>query len=190
MVQSLSFRRLRWRLRGAWQWPVFGLLFVVDAVIVEHLPFHGEGPDTAGALLLSGFFNLVAVALGAPFVGMLLRRRRPDLPKLIARDYAGTALLAAVTLALLFGGLRHRSWLHAEARTRVAVMTATHDYVLSSAPRFKSGLMAQDLLRETPDLYRACVYGGDAKPLCLFVNTSQSPPGVTLDPSREANRHN
>src|ERR1700733_9302675 len=144
MDQSLTFRRLRWRLRGAWQWPLFGLLFVVDAVLGTQLPFHGTGPDTAGALLLSGFFNLVAVALGAPFLGMVLRRRRPDLPKLIARDYAGAALLGAVTLALLFGGLRHRSWLRQETRTRNAVMLAAHNYVLSAAPQYKSGLMAQD----------------------------------------------
>jgi hypothetical protein len=190
MVQSETFRRLRWRLRGAWQWPIFAVLFVVDAVIVTKLPFHGSGPDTFGALLLSGFFNLVAVALGAPLLGMLLRRRRPDLPKLIARDYAGAALLCAVTAALLFGGLRHRSWLHAEQRTRIAVMTATHDYVLASAPKYKSGLMEQDVLRETPDLYRVCVYGGSSTPLCLYVNTSQSPPGVTRDGSSEPNRHN
>jgi hypothetical protein len=177
-------------MRGAWQWPTFGVLFVVDAVLVTRLPFHGEGPDTAGALLLSGFFNLVAVALGAPFAGMLLRRRRPDLPRLIARDYAGTALLVAVTLALVFGGVRHRAWLGQEHETQAAVLAATHDYVLASAPAFRSGLMAPDMMRETPDLYRVCVYGGDARPLCLFVNTSQRPAGVTRDGSREPNRHN
>ena len=49
MVESIRLRRLRWRLRGAWQWPVFAVLTVVDAVLIARLPFQGEGPDALGA---------------------------------------------------------------------------------------------------------------------------------------------
>jgi hypothetical protein len=38
MVESVRWRRLRWRLRGAWQWPAFVVLTVADAVIVARLP--------------------------------------------------------------------------------------------------------------------------------------------------------
>ena len=31
MVESVRWRRLRWRLRGAWQWPAFIVLTIVDA---------------------------------------------------------------------------------------------------------------------------------------------------------------
>ena len=108
MVESVRWRRLRWRLRGAWQWPTFALLTVLDALLVAWLPFQGEGGDAVGAVLIVGFFNLLAVAVVAPFLGMALRRRRPDLPFVIARDYAGTALLVTIFLALLAGGLLHR----------------------------------------------------------------------------------
>src|SRR6478735_3878658 len=90
MVESVRWRRLRWRLRGAWQWPVFAVLTVLDAMLVAWLPFQGEGGDIWGAVLLVGFVNLLAVALVAPFLGMAVRRRRPDLPRVVARDYAGT----------------------------------------------------------------------------------------------------
>ena len=89
MVESVRLRRLRWRLRGAWQWPTFVVLTVVDAVLLVRLPFQGEGADLFGALIVAGFFNVLAVALLAPLGGMLLRRRRRDLPFMIARDYAG-----------------------------------------------------------------------------------------------------
>src|SRR6478735_6517735 len=69
----------------------------------------GEGTDAIGAFLVAGFFNLLAVALLAPAFGWLLRRRRRDLPFMIARDYAGTALLVLTTCGLLAGGLVHRS---------------------------------------------------------------------------------
>ena len=50
----------------------------------------GEGTDLVGGLLLAGFLNLVVVAVLAPLAGTLLRRSRPDLPAVVAGDYAGT----------------------------------------------------------------------------------------------------
>src|SRR3954470_342759 len=121
MVESLRWRRLRWRLRGAWLWPAFALVTVVDAVLAARLPFTGEGADAFGAVLFAGFVNLVAVALVAPLAGFLLRRRRRDLPAFIARDYAGTGLLVLLTAALLTGGLLHRSALAGKRQERRAV---------------------------------------------------------------------
>src|SRR3954462_11728286 len=97
MVESVWRSRLRWRMRGAWQWPVFGLSTVADAVLIARLPFEADGPDALGAVLLAGFFNLLVVGVAAPLVGLAVRRRRRDLPVVVARDYAGTALLCLVT---------------------------------------------------------------------------------------------
>jgi hypothetical protein len=187
MVESVFWPRLRWRMRGAWQWPAFAALTVVDALLVARLPFHGDGPDAIGALLLAGFFNLLVVAVAAPLAGVVLRRWRPDLPRMIARDYAGTALLALVTALLVAGGLAHRPGLDEENADRAAALAAVQRYVRSQAPRFVG---APDLVREETDLYRVCVSGPEARPLCLFVNTGQVPAGVTRDPAREANGHN
>ncbi len=191
MVESVFWPRLRWRMRGAWQWPAFAALTVVDALLVARLPFHGDGPDAIGALLLAGFFNLLAVAVAAPLLGALVRRLwRPDLPRMIARDYAGTLLLLCVTAALVAGGLIHRAGLLAEHRARAAALVATRHYVVAQAPAFRRGLAAADVQQEETDLYRICVYGSDPLPLCLYVNTDQVPAGVKRDPSRVPNRHN
>ncbi|HWK30355.1 MAG TPA: hypothetical protein VNS09_27560 [Solirubrobacter sp.] len=187
MVESLRWRRLRWRLRGAWQWPAFVALTAVDVLLLTRLPFSGEGGDAVGALLLAGFANLIAVAFLAPLLALAVRRRRPDLPVLIARDYAGAWLVAAITAALLAGGLSHRGAVRAERADQRAVYAAVHAYVLASAPRFAGGLGEVDALELEPEHYRACVPGPDPLPLCLFVNTDQTPAGVQRDPAREPN---
>jgi hypothetical protein len=188
MVEPVWRRRLRWRLRGAWQWPTFAVLTLVDAALAAWLPFSGAGADAVGAFLLAGFVNLLAVALLAPFAGMTLRRRRPDLPFFIARDYAGTALLAVITCALLAGGLLHHSALTAERADREAVFVAVHKYLEAEAPAFAPYAGAMDTRLLEPDSYRACVYRPQEKlPLCFFVNTDQSPAGIKRDPARAAN---
>jgi hypothetical protein len=185
MVESVRWRRLRWRLRGAWQWPAFIVLTIADAALVAWLPFQGGGTDAMGAFLVAGFFNLLAVALLAPVFGWLLRKRRKDLPFVIARDYAGAALLVAITCGILVGGLIHHSEVIEERDDEAAVSAAVHTYVAHQAPRFVGGTI--DSVRLETDHYRACVTATEKLPICLFVNTDQRPAGVVRDPSREPN---
>jgi hypothetical protein len=188
-VERVWPRRLRWRLRGAWQWPAFVVLTLVDGVLLYKLPPWADGPPGVfPGVLLAAFFNLVAVAVVAPFVGWLVRRRRPDLPRFIASDYAGTWLLVAITAAFLAGGLLHRSEAKAEERREAAVARAMHDYVVSEAPQYAAGLQHIDTVKFEPDHYRACIPGRDERhALCLFVRTGQDPPGIKVDTNQEPN---
>jgi hypothetical protein len=187
-VERLWPRRLRWRLRGAWQWPAFAAFTLLDGVLLAKLPFTGDGADLFGGILLAGFINLVAVAVLAPAAGRALRLRRPDLPRLIASDYAGTATLAAIALLLLAGGLLHRPARVAEDADERAVAAAVHDYVVAEAPEYARGLGAIDALRILPEEYRACVPGPDpSRWLCLIVSTDQRPPGITRDEDQAPN---
>jgi hypothetical protein len=187
MVESVRLRRLRWRLRGAWQWPAFFVLTVVDAVLLVRLPFQGDGIDLFGALIAAGFLNVLTVVLLAPLGGMLLRRRRRDLPFLIARDYAGAALLLAVSAGVLAGGLIHRSALAADRADRAAVSAAVHDYVVRREPGYRPGLALLDMIQTEDARYRACVPDAGELPLCFYVNTDQSPPGIVRDTERYPN---
>src|SRR5437763_1211339 len=101
--------RALWRRRGAWLWPVFVCLTVADAVIGHALPPIGDTQSVFAAALLGAALNLFAVIVLSWPLSLLLRRLRPDLPKLVARDYAGTFLVAAVTAVLLSTGLMHRA---------------------------------------------------------------------------------
>ena len=189
-MEQVWASRLRWRLRGAWQWPLFGALTVADAIVLHYLPLAGDnGAGPFGALLLSGFFNLVAVAVGGPLGGALIRRRRPDLPKIVASDYAGTAAMLALAAVLLTIGLVHRPAVSEDRGAFEAGMARVRMYVAHNAPaEFRRHVDAATSMRFGHDLYRTCVPGDEPRrALCLFVTTDETPPGIRLDPSRAPN---
>ncbi len=189
-MERVWSRRLRWRFSGAWQWPAFVVLTLVDGVLLTvQPPYSGGPPAVFPGVLLAAFLNLLAVAVVAPLLGLLVRRRmRPDLPRAIAADYAGAWLLVSITAVILLGGLVHRSAAGAENARERAVARAMHDYVVSSAPEYMGGLDHIDAIRIERDRYRTCVPGPDEQhALCLYVRTDQQPPGITRDTSEEPN---
>ena len=134
-------------------------------------------------MLLAGFANLLAVTVLAPPLGLWLRRRRPDLPRLVAANYAGAALLAAISVLLVAGGLLHRSAVRAEERARAGRRRRDARLRRRAGAASTAARSAPiDAIRLDDDYYRACVPGDDARHwLCLFVSTDQHPPGVTRD---------
>ena len=182
--------RLRWRWRGALQWPLFVALTVADALILGWLPIAGDGGTAfVPALLLAFFFNLLAVAVVAPLVSMRLRRRRRDLPKVIADDYAGTVLLGVVTLGFVVGGLIHRPALQDAERDFVAQQQTARRFIATRAPQeFRGRVAESDTILLGEDYFRTCVPGPNPRRwFCVFVNTDENPPGVTVDTSRVSN---
>jgi hypothetical protein len=77
-----------------------------------------------------------------------------------------------VTAALLAGGLAHRPALQASQDAERAAAAAAHAELRGPV----------DLRRLEPDYFRACAAGADPRRArCVFVSTSQSPPGITRD---------
>ena len=188
-MERASLTRLRWRLRGAWMWPAFVLLTVADALLLHALPIATDGIDLVPATLLSGFANLLVVAVVAPLSGRLLRRRRPDLPRAVAADYAGAALLVAVTGVVLVGGLLHRPAVQRAERDLRVQAAAARTFLLTEAPpAVRSRLGAADTIRLADGSYRTCVpEGRPRRAFCVFVRTNQNPPVVRADPDRSPN---
>ncbi|MEO8690655.1 MAG: hypothetical protein ABI611_20855 [Solirubrobacteraceae bacterium] len=186
---SVWVTRMRWRMRGAWLWPSFVVLTLAEGIALDVLPIEGNGPGgIVPGMLLAGFANLIAVAALGPLAGHRLRRRRPDLPRPVADNYAGTALLCAIAAAMIGLGLVHRPSVLAEQEARRAQFAAVHDYVAAQAPQYRAGIALADSMRLEDDYYRTCVPGPDPKRwLCLFVNTRQRPAGVSLDHDRAPN---
>lgn len=176
-------------MRGAWMWPAFATLTIADGVLLHLLPFGGDGWDLVPCLIASGFANLVVVAAFAPAGGLLLRRRRPDLPRAIASNYAGTVMLGALAAAFLAGGLIHRPLVEEKDRDLRLQFSVAREYFAGQAPpQYRTRLDHIDTLKLESDLYRTCVPGDDPRrALCLIVDTSQSPPGIREDPGRETN---
>jgi hypothetical protein len=188
-MRSEVLTRWRWRMRGAWMWPSFVGLTALEALLLHVNPLAGDRTDLVQGALLAGFANLLAIAVGAPVAGHLLRRRRRDLPHEIARDYAGTALLVALLAVFAGVGLAQRSDRLQRERERALAVAGVQRYVASRGDAAQRAHAAYaDARRLGPHLYRACVPGARFERwLCVYVDTAQSPPGLTLDRSSESN---
>jgi hypothetical protein len=184
-----GLRRLRWRLRGAWLWPTFAVVTLLEVPLLHWLPLAGERTSAVGALLLAGSLNLIAVALVGGLGGVALRRRRRDLPKVVADDYAGTAALAFVAAVFVAVGLVHRPELAAQRAAFDEQSLAVRRWIEANANGFeREHVGAATTLRIDADLYRTCVPTSHPRRwLCLFVDTSASPPGIRPDLNRESN---
>ncbi|MEA2171183.1 MAG: hypothetical protein QOF76_4483 [Solirubrobacteraceae bacterium] len=185
----MDVTRLRWRLRGAWQWPAFVAATVAEGVLLNSLPVWGTGAGgLVPGLLLAMAFNLIAVAAFAPLAALLVRRRRPDVPRAIAKDYCGAAFVGVLLVALLAGGIAHRSTVREDTRARAATARALSVYVHNQERTYLARLDQMTVLKIDTAFYRGCVPGRDpGRALCLFVNTDQSPAGVKRDPEQIPN---
>lgn len=180
---------MRWRLRGAQLWPAFAIVTVFEMPLLHWLPLAGERTGLLPALLLAGCLNIIAVALVGGLGGVLLRRRRRDLPKVVADNYAGTAALGAVALVFVAVGLAHRPEI-ADERARFDEQSlAVRSWVdVHGDAVTRAHVNAATTVRIDTGVYRTCVPGGDPRRwLCLIVETSVSPPRITQDPNRESN---
>jgi hypothetical protein len=182
-------RRMRWRMRGAWLWPAFVVLTVLEMGLLHWLPIAGESSGFVASLLLAGCLNVGAVAFLGGLGGIALRRRRRDLPKVVADNYAGLAALGGVAAALLVAGLLHRPELNAHREAFVLQSAAVRLWVEAHGDAYaRAHVDRADSVLVDEDLYRTCVPGPDPRRwLCLVIDTSQRPPHVRRDASRESN---
>ncbi len=188
-ITAQTARRLRWRMSGAWLWPSFAVLTVLDALLINQQPLSGSHTGMVPAMLLAGFVNLLVLVLLAPPLARWVRSRSGSLPKVVAFDRAGVRLLGGVTIVFFILGLLHRDAAQAQRDEFHAQSEAVRLYVAhNAAAQYRRNIDRADSVHSGPGLFRTCVPGdGAARPLCLLVYTDQSPPGIQVDPSREAN---
>ena len=72
--------RLRWRLRGAWQWPAFALFTLGDGLILHLLPPTRAGANLVAGVIVASFANLVLVGAAAPWAARRIVERRTRAP--------------------------------------------------------------------------------------------------------------
>jgi hypothetical protein len=165
--------RLRWRLRGAWLWPSFVVLTLADGVIVHELPLSGSSASLVGAWILGVVLSLLAiVVLGGP-LSNVVRRLRPDMPRVVARNYAGALLTLAVTLALLAGGVAHGHVITDDRNAFDDAVARAEAYIGAHAPaEFQSELTRLNTYEvQPPDIYRTCApNSSQTRFWCVVVN--------------------
>ena len=189
--------RIRWRLRGAWMWPSFVAITLVDGLILHLLPPVRTGVDLIPGILLATFGNLVLVGLVAPWLARRLwSNRTPAAPGAPARaqrevlvDRVGTGLLLASVVGVLAAGLAARPVVVSETEDTERNAEAFRTFVLSqNSPELARNLETANTIRLGEDYFRTCIARDDRERyFCAFVDTSVDPPGVTRDGSAEPN---
>ena len=167
--------RLRWRRAGAWLWPAFVAFTIVDAVIGHDLPPAGSTETLFAAALLGLFLNLLGVLFLSRPLGWALRRVRPDMPQVVARDYGGTIVVLTLTATLLLAGVIHRPAIETSQRAMRDAIARAQAWIGDRAPdEFRRNLQVVSLLAiQTGTIYRACVPNVEnTKTYCVIVNRS------------------
>jgi hypothetical protein len=173
-MDGVWLARLRWRRRGAWLWPAFVAMTVVDGVIGHLLPLAGDRQSVVAGALAALVLNLIGVILLSRPLGIALRRARTDLPAMVARNYAGTGVVLAITVVLLAVGLLHHSSVLAGRRMMQDAVARAQAWIGDHAPaefRRNVGLLSTYAIQS--GIYRACAMSDDhARTYCVIVKTS------------------
>lgn len=189
-AESFWRARLAWRFRGALLWPLFVVLTVAEGILLTQLPIAGDGGTALpSGLLLAATLNLIAVAAIGPLLAIWLRRRRADLPKVVAQDHAGTAMLVVVLVSFVVAGAIHAPQKADAERDYTAQAHAAAEYIRTQAPaEYQDGIGAMTTIKMEDERYRTCAPGDDPdRWFCVLVSTDTSPPGITRDKSGESN---
>ncbi len=168
--------RMRWRRRGAWLWPTFIAATAADAVLGHALPPAGDAESLAGAAVIALVLNVIAVILLSRPLSTLLRRKRSDLPVIVARDYGGTAAIAAISLVLLTVGLVHHETVMSDRSAQRDAIVRAQAWIGDRAPaEFRRDVAYVSTFAIQPGrIYRACVVSqAHARTYCVVVDESQ-----------------
>ncbi|HEY6762324.1 MAG TPA: hypothetical protein VI318_22685 [Baekduia sp.] len=180
--------RLRWRLSGAWQWPTFAVLLVVDTVLIARLPFSGGRSSWLGSLLAAGLLNVLVVAVVPRAGTWALRTRRPDLPREIAADRMGAIGMLGLTVLLLCGGIAHHGTVAHDDRVNATAVGAARVFAAHRAPARYLPLHGEDTWRQADDQFRTCWEGPDPKrDFCVYVFMQNGVPIKRLDTNQTPN---
>jgi hypothetical protein len=197
--------RLRWRLRGAWMWPVFVLATLVDGFVLHKLPplrfgFSEVGLTFVAGILIATFGNLILIGAIAPWLARRLVRRRQEAPgppvspealREVTTDRIGTALLVLGFFGVLASGLASIPLINGETNDRNRAADALVAYVEAHAPgeiRRNQDRGAVETARLADGYFRSCIpYDDRKRSYCVFINVHKHPTEVKKDPSVESN---
>jgi len=153
---------------------MFAVLVVLDAVVGHAWPATEDNESYAAAALVALVLNLLAVLLLSRPFGALLRRARPDLPDVVARNYGGTLAVFLVTAAVFTTGLVHHATVVANENAIRDAMTRAEAWIGARAPaEFRRHVQLSDTFAIEPgSIYRTCAPGRlPSRSYCVIVKT-------------------
>ncbi len=197
--EQLWARRMRWRLRGAWQWPAYAVLTLLDAVILHELPPGREGVGFIPGLIVASFGNLFLMGVVAPWLGRRLAQREHEgsgngIPLAVRtevlKDRSAAVLLMIATVGLATAGLASRPLTVNETEKLERNAELFADYVRDEAPpEIVRNVDTANTIRLEEGYFRTCVnYDDRTRVWCAFIDVDREPPLVRRDPSTLPNQ--
>jgi hypothetical protein len=190
--------RMRWRLRGAWMWPSFIALTLLDGLLLHLLPPVREGIPIIPGILLATFGNLILIGAVAPWLARRMWRRReaaqPGAPPRaqleVLSDRVGTGLLVASVFGVLASGLAARPVIVVETDQRERGAKLLEDFVNAhGSAELRRNLEASDTARLADGYYRSCVPHDDRRRWsCYFIDARKKRATLVPDPSQLPNK--
>jgi hypothetical protein len=184
-------RRMRWRLIGAWRWPLFAVLTLVDALIVQAEPPFGARALFFPALIVCSFGNLFLIGAVAPWFARRLRAREAPPPTFppaahheLLVDRIACIVLVLGSVGLLIAGLGNQKTPVCVTDRVCHVGEAVRTYVDAHAPAEVRGRVDAANTHPTQEdgFFRVCVPYVDARrQFCMFVDAKTDPPTVVRD---------
>ena len=189
-------RRLRWRLIGAWRWPLFLVLTIADAFIVHLLPPTGARALFVPSLVICGFANLFLIGAVAPWLARRLAARQGVRPPSatfppanhleLVTDRVASIVLVVATVGLLIAGAGNHKVVVAATDRLARGGAAARDYAIAHGPRDiqrnarEANINSHELERD--GLFRMCIpYDDPRRAFCMYVDASRKPPTVKPD---------
>lgn len=194
--------RLRWRLRGATQWPAFVVVTIVDGLVLDALPpVSTTGLNLIEGVLIATFANLFLVGAAAPWLARRLADRRAaalatagappptEAEREVIQDRTATALLLVGLVACVVSGLANRPVIVSETDATEANAEALTRYVERSGDdELVRNIETANTIRLGEGYFRNCIARDDRERyFCVFVDTDKDPPAVVVDDSAEPN---
>ena len=190
--------RMRWRLRGAWMWPSFIALTLLDGLLLHLLPPVREGIEIIPGILLATFGNLILIGAVGPWLARRLWKRReaaepgapPKAQLEVLSDRIGTGLLVASVFGILAAGLAARPLIVVETDQRERGAKALEDFVnVHGSAELRRNLEASDTARLADGYYRSCIPHDDRRRWsCYFIDARKKRTTLVPDPSQLPNR--
>jgi len=190
---------MRWRLRGAWQWPAYALLTLLDAVILHELPPGSESVEFIPGLIVSSFANLFLMGAVAPWLGKRLAQRERagagngiplSVRTEVMKDRVAAVLLGLATVGLLVAGLASQPLKVNETEKLERNAELFSDFVADKAPpEIVRNVDTANTIRLEEGYFRTCVnYDDRTRVWCAFIDVDAEPPVVRRDPSTLPNQ--
>ncbi len=187
-------RRLRWRFRGAWQWPTFVVATLLDGLILHLLPPTGPDFDPIFGIFVATFVNLFLIGAVAPWLAKRLHRRATQQPSAlgavpleVVRDRTATALLLIGVGGLIAAGLGNREVIVSETRATEENQRLVRDYIdRQRSDELNRNSGSANSIRLEDGYFRTCIRLDDTrKRHCVFVDTKKGE--VVRDPDSRRN---